>query len=185
MTFDDGPDPVWTPRLLDLLGAFDAQATFFLIAGRAAAQPELIARMREHGHGIGLHCDQHVRHNERDIEWVRHDTRSALGQLAALDILPVYWRTPWGDTAPWSSQVAREHGLQLIGWTVDTCDWRGDKAAAMFATTRDALEDGAIVLAHDGLGPGAQREGALETLAYVELVARHARGKGLALKPLA
>ena len=53
-----------------------------------------------------------------------------------------------------------------------------------FCATRESLDDGAIVLAHDGLGPGAQRDGAIETLAYVELVTFHALRKGFALKAL-
>lgn len=57
LTFDDGPDPVWTPRLLRLLSALGARATFFPIASRAVAHPELIAEMASAGHTIGLHCD--------------------------------------------------------------------------------------------------------------------------------
>jgi peptidoglycan-N-acetylglucosamine deacetylase len=185
MTFDDGPDPVWSPRLLDQLRRLDARATFFPIAARAAAPPGLIARMIDEGHAVGLHCHEHVRHTARDLAWLREDTRAALASLAAVGVTPIFWRTPWGDTATWSPRVAHENGLRLVGWTADTHDWRGDAAAEMFQATDGLLEDGAIVLAHDGLGPGATREGAAETLAYVELVAAHARRRGLALETLA
>jgi peptidoglycan-N-acetylglucosamine deacetylase len=184
LTFDDGPDPVWTPRLLSLLATLKARATFFPIARRAAAHPELIARIARDGHVIGLHCDEHVRHSERDEDWGRDDTRAALARLEGLGVRPTLWRTPWGDTAPWSVPVALEHGLRIVGWSVDTHDWRGDRARDMFLATREALEAGTIVLAHDGLGPGALRDGAAETLAYVELVAAHARSSGLALEAL-
>ncbi len=70
LTFDDGPDPDWTPRLLDVLAGARARATFFPIAGRAAAQPQLIARMIDEGHGIGLHCDAHIRHSVRSRTWL-------------------------------------------------------------------------------------------------------------------
>jgi peptidoglycan/xylan/chitin deacetylase (PgdA/CDA1 family) len=184
LTFDDGPDPVWTPRLLSLLSKLGARATFFPIARRAAAHHELIARMIGEGHTVGLHCDQHVRHSERDEEWGRNDTSCALAMLGALGVRPSLWRTPWGDTAPWSVPVAREHRLRIIGWSIDTHDWRGDCAQDMFLTTREELEDGTIVLAHDGIGPGALRDGAEETLGYVELVAGHARARGLGLEAL-
>lgn len=184
MTFDDGPDPVWTPRLLDLLRGLGAHATFFPIAPRAAAHPRLIARMLEEGHAVGLHCHEHVRHGERDVEWLRHDTRLALARLAGLGVRPTLWRTPWGDIGPWSPEVAREHGLRLIGWTADTNDWRGHAADEMFENTRELLQDGAIVLAHDGNGPGAMRTGAAETLTYVELAAAHSRRRGIGLEAL-
>jgi peptidoglycan-N-acetylglucosamine deacetylase len=185
LTFDDGPDPVWTPRLLDRLGELDARATFFPIAARAAEHAPVVQRMRAEGHAIGLHCDQHVRHSERDARWLRDDTDSALGRLAALGIRPALWRTPWGDTAPWSSEIAGERDLRLIGWTTDTHDWRGDSAADMFESTRHALTGGAIVLAHDGLGPGARRDTVKATLDYVGLAAGHARRRGLSLEALA
>jgi len=184
LTFDDGPDRTWTPRLLELLRALDVRATFFPIAPRAAAAPELLAWMRDDGHVIGLHCHDHVRHSERDLDWLRDDTTAALDELAAVDVAPALWRTPWGDTAPWTATVAREHELRLIGWTTDTHDWRGDDAERMLDQTREGLVAGSVVLAHDGIGPGARRDGAAETIRYVELAATHARAHRLTLEAL-
>jgi peptidoglycan/xylan/chitin deacetylase (PgdA/CDA1 family) len=185
LTFDDGPDPVWTPRLLDLLRTLGARVTFFPIAPRAAAHPAIIERMWADGHAIGLHCDQHIRHSERDAKWLERDTDAALLRLAGLGVTPTFWRTPWGDTAPWSTRIARYRDLRLIGWTTDSHDWRGDRAADMFEATRGALTDGAVVLAHDGVGPGAQREDPATTLEYVALVGAHAHAHGLGLEALA
>jgi peptidoglycan/xylan/chitin deacetylase (PgdA/CDA1 family) len=184
LTFDDGPDPVWTPRLLDLLGEADARATFFVIAPRAAAHPDLVARILDEGHSIGLHCDEHVRHGTRDIHWGRGDTSRALARIRRRGASPRLWRTPWGDLAWWSGQVAREQGLRLVHWTVDTHDWRGDSAERMFDNTHRQLRDGTIVLAHDGIGPGARRDNAAQTLRFVELAATHARANGLQLGSL-
>ena len=182
LTFDDGPDPVWTPRLLDVLAAAGARATFFPIAPRAAAHPDLVARMGAEGHEIGLHCDEHVRHSTRTQAWLRTDTERALERLASVGVAPTHWRTPWGDTAPFTREVADAYGLTLTGWTVDTHDWRGDGAEAMFAATRAGLTEAAIVLAHDGIGPGARREDARETVAYTERVIEFAHVTGLALE---
>ncbi len=184
LTFDDGPDPVWTPRLLDLLGELAARATFFPIAPRAAAHPQIIGRMRDEGHAIGLHCGDHVRHTERDAAWLTHDTQAALAMLSRLGVEPLFWRPPWGVTAPWTVTVARQFGLHLTGWTVDTHDWRGDSAEQMFDATRANLTAGAVVLAHDGIGPGARRDTAAATLTYVERVAELADQRGLALEAL-
>lgn len=182
LTFDDGPDPHWTGHLLDVLAAGAAQASFFPIASRAAAYPDLVARIRSEGHQIGLHCDQHVRHSTRTEAWLWADTETALERLASVGVAPTRWRTPWGDIARFTSTVARAHGLAIIGWTVDTHDWRGDSAKTMFAATRDRLTDNAIVLAHDGIGPGARREDPRETVAYVTQVIEFAREAGLALE---
>lgn len=185
LTFDDGPDGDGTPLVLDALARHHAQATFFVIAPRAAAHPELVACIVSEGHTVGLHCDEHIRHSERDADWCAADTRRALARLRELGIAPTLWRTPWGDTAPWTEQIATDHNLTISGWTIDSHDWRGDDAGRMYAGTRGALHDGAIILAHDGLGPGATRAHVGETAAYVEMVAEHGRRHGLALAALA
>lgn len=185
LTFDDGPDRDGTPLVLDALARHRAHGTFFVIAPRAAAQPQLMARIVSDGHTVGLHCDEHIRHSERDADWCAADTRRALARLHDLGIAPTLWRTPWGDTASWTERIATDHNLTIIGWTVDTHDWRGDDAERMYADTRGRLRDRAIVLAHDGLGPGATRENAEATAAYVEMVAEHGRRHDLTLAALA
>jgi peptidoglycan-N-acetylglucosamine deacetylase len=184
ITFDDGPDPVWTGRVLDVLSERGARATFFPIAPRAVAASGLIERMVAGGHSVGLHCDEHIRHSTRDAAWGRADTERAMARLQSVGVRPVLWRTPWGDTAPWTASVAEEYGLRVVGWTADSHDWRGDSAQAMFAAIRSRLHAGAIVLAHDGIGPGARRVDARETVPFVELVARHADERELALAAL-
>jgi peptidoglycan-N-acetylglucosamine deacetylase len=185
LTFDDGPDQVGTPQLLDLLSGAGARATFFPIAGRAARHPDLIARMLAEGHEVGLHCDEHVRHSSRGIGWLRRDTERALSVLERVGVRPRLWRTPWGDVAPWSPRVAADHGLRLVGWTVDTHDWRGDRAADMFASLRGGLDNGAVILAHDGIGPGARRTGIAETIEFIALVIAHAKRSGIRLEAVA
>ena len=63
LTFDDGPDPVWTPLVLDALAEARTIATFFVIATKARRYPSLLDRMREEGHSVGFHCTSHVRHD--------------------------------------------------------------------------------------------------------------------------
>jgi peptidoglycan/xylan/chitin deacetylase (PgdA/CDA1 family) len=184
LTFDDGPDPLWTPRVLDALAACGARATFFPIASRAARHPALMARILAGGHAVGLHCDEHVRHSERDEAWLRRDTAVALERLAVLGVHPTLWRTPWGVLAPWTPRVAALHGLRIAPWSVDTHDWRGDGAEAMLERIRGGLDAGAIVLAHDGLGPGARREDCEQTVALIPLVAAVAAERGLRLTAL-
>ena len=178
LTFDDGPDPVWTPRLLDLLDRLGVTATFFPISTRAERAPAIIERIRRAGHAVGLHCDEHVRHSQRRRDWVERDTDRALSRLDLLDVRPRLWRTPWGDTAPFTKWVAADRGLRLVDWNVDTHDWRGNSAEEMLAATRDRLNPGAVVLAHDGIGPGALRADCRHTVGYVAAAIDHARREG-------
>jgi peptidoglycan-N-acetylglucosamine deacetylase len=170
LTYDDGPDPEWTPRVLDALAAHGAIATFFVLGPCAERHPELVTRAMDEGHEIGLHADEHVRHTERSEAELRRDTDAALGRLAGLGVRPSRWRTPWGVQSPATPGLAAERGLELVHWTVDTHDWRGDTAGEMLAACRPGLEPGAVVLMHDGLGPGALRGGCEETVELTHLL---------------
>jgi hypothetical protein len=184
LTFDDGPDATWTPRVLDALEAAEARATFFVLAQRATAHPALVDRMRAAGHDVQLHGDGHLRHPEHDRATVVRDTETALDRLRALGVEPTLWRLPWGRPAPWTAALAADHGLRIVGWDADTHDWRGDDAATMLTAVTPQLADGCVVLAHDGLGPGARRTGCAQTVDLVGPLVAEARDRGLACRPL-
>jgi peptidoglycan-N-acetylglucosamine deacetylase len=176
LTFDDGPDPVWTPLVLDALAAAGASATFFVIAPRAARYPSLVSRMREGGHDVAFHCNEHVRHDTMTTTEIEADLASGLPALGK----PVrYWRTPWGRVTPATEEVAKRHHLGLVGWTADTRDWRGDEPEEMLARVRGDITTGAIILMHDGIGPGATRDGCANTVALVAPLVALVRSCGL------
>ena len=106
-----------------------------------------------------LHCDEHVRHTELDRAAVEDDTRRALERLAGLGVARAAGARRGACTRRGREEVAAEHDLELCGWDVDTHDWRGDSAEAMLAAVGPELREGAVVLLHDGLGPGALRQG--------------------------
>ena len=83
-----------------------------------------------------LHAHRHVRHTELDEREIELDTRPALEALASVGVRPTHWRTPWGVRTAATERVAARHGLTLVDWTLDTHDWRGDPASAMFARAR-------------------------------------------------
>jgi peptidoglycan/xylan/chitin deacetylase (PgdA/CDA1 family) len=181
LTFDDGPDPEWTPLVLDSLASVRARATFFVVAPRARRFPSLLARMREEGHHVGFHCTEHVRHDARRPEEIEADVRSGLSALAA----PVrLWRTPWGVVTPATEDVARRHGLTLVGWTADTEDWRGGNPYEMLRTIEGKLLPQAVVLMHDGIGPGAMRGDCMMTVNLIAPLVYQARSRGLEPVPL-
>jgi peptidoglycan-N-acetylglucosamine deacetylase len=130
LTFDDGPDPVWTPRVLDALNRLHARATFFVIAPLALRFPHLVRRMTQSGHAVELHCSSHIRHTKLTRAEVEDDAREGLRTLSDLGLLPTLWRTPWGAVAPWTRALANDLGLELVAWTVDTHDWRGGHRVA-------------------------------------------------------
>jgi peptidoglycan/xylan/chitin deacetylase (PgdA/CDA1 family) len=98
---------------------------------------------------------------------------------------PARWRAPWGVETADTRAVASERGLELAGWTLDTHDWRGDAAARMQARCAPALAEGAVVLMHDGIGPGARRAGCEATARLAAGLIRRARRLDLRLEPLA
>jgi peptidoglycan/xylan/chitin deacetylase (PgdA/CDA1 family) len=105
---------------------------------------------------------------------VEADLRRALATLG--DLRPTRWRLPWGALAPYSRALADDYGLRLVGWTADTHDWRGDTAELMLDAV--ALEPGAIVLMHDGVGAGARRRDCAQTARLVGPLVERIRARG-------
>jgi peptidoglycan/xylan/chitin deacetylase (PgdA/CDA1 family) len=184
LTFDDGPDPVWTPAVLEALAAARATATFFVLGERAAAWPVILERIVAAGHGVEVHGHGHLRHTATARECVEGDLDAALSVLRAHGVASRLWRVPFGALAPWSAEVAAARGLQLAGWTVDTHDWTGNSAEAMLADVEPRLTRGAIMLAHDGIGPGALRTTCAETVRLIRPLVAAARRRGLEPVPL-
>lgn len=180
LTFDDGPDERWTLSVLEELELCHVQATFFVLGERVEAAPAVVRAAVDAGHEVQLHGHRHLRHSQLTEEEIELDTRAALDALAQLGVRPARWRTPWGIATPASHRVAARHGLTLVHWTIDTHDWRGDPALAMLARARRQLAPGAVVLMHDGLGPGAMRGGCENTVALLAPLIAAARARGLA-----
>lgn len=185
LTFDDGPDPTWTPQIAQQLERCHATATFFVVGERALAHPDLLRRVLAAGHEIQLHCHRHIRHTELSEEELLHDSEAALAALEAVAVRPRLWRTPWGIHTDATHRVARRLGLALVRWSIDTHDWRGDQPQVMLSHARTQIARGGAVLMHDALGPGARRAGCQNTVALVAPLAAAARAHGLALAPMA
>ncbi len=178
LTFDDGPDPRGTPAVLDALAAAGVKATFFVLGERVERHPDLVARVRDEGHEVEVHGYAHLRHPDTTREAVERDLDRALSTLPRVR----WWRIPWGHLAGYTRDVAQERNLQIVGWSTDTHDWRGESAEAMLDQL--TLEHGGIVLAHDGISVGAKRDSAHETARLVPLLVDTARRNGLTSGPL-
>lgn len=151
LTFDDGPDPRFTPQVLDVLAEAGVTATFYCVGRRALAWPELVLRIAAEGHAIGSHT-------------MKHTDLSAVGPLAAVRAIrdgrraveralgaPVTrFRAPFGHVGASGKVALAVCRLEHEGWDVDPEDWRPDAdPATIAARCRTAREDD-VVLLHDG-----------------------------------
>lgn len=184
-TFDDGPDPTWTPLVLAELERCQVKATFFMVGKRVLACRDVARQVLAAGHDVQLHCHRHIRHTELTEAALAHDTETALDVLASIGVRPRLWRTPWGIHADATHRIASRLGLALVRWSIDTHDWRGDAPQRMFVDARPRLRDGGAILMHDALGPGATRAGCQNTLALVPALTAAAHAHDLTIAPMA
>ena len=147
LTFDDGPTPKHTARLLDGLKARGACATFFLAGYRLEGNEALVRRMKAEGHQIGNHTYRHA-------QLTTLTPNDAVADLAACDLALCtllgegdYWvRPPYGSI---SAQILARLDVPVVCWSVDPLDWTGSDASRVAAHILSTAQDGDIVLLHD------------------------------------
>jgi peptidoglycan/xylan/chitin deacetylase (PgdA/CDA1 family) len=151
LTFDDGPNPAVTPRLLDLLERYGARATFFLIGRHVRACPDLAAEIAEREHAIGNHTDSHPNLIWKTPAAIRRELlacRDAI--LSVTGCAPMWMRPPYGFRGPQLAAVARQTGHQaVVMWNRLAWDWKAQDAALVIERLRP-VRNGDIVLLHDG-----------------------------------
>lgn len=153
LTFDDGPDPRYTPQLLDLLEQYQIPASFFVVAQSAQANPALIARMKRSGHVVGLHSLSHKNGLIQPPISACRDFSRSVAILQQCGIPPRYFRPPWGHWNAMTAAQAYSRGIQPMMWDVMAEDWRGDTTAQEIAhKLRTRTFDGAVICLHDGRG---------------------------------
>ncbi len=125
ITFDDGPNPAITPKLLDLLDRYNAKAAFFLIGRFVRECPDLVKEMVARGHAIGNHTELHPNLLWRDPTRVRVELRLCHNAIReAIGTPPKWFRPPYGMRNPWVVSAARELGYRTVMWTLLPGDWR-------------------------------------------------------------
>jgi peptidoglycan/xylan/chitin deacetylase (PgdA/CDA1 family) len=193
LTFDDGPDPTWTAKVLGALHEAGIKATFFIVADQIqdAEEPKedapaLIAKIKAEGHAIQLHCGTHETHVNWCKAQIRADADRALDMLASQQVdQPCLWRPPQGDVNSHSScQVAGDLGLQLVRWTWNTRDCDGLSTDEMFAAACAApfCED-SVILMHDATRY-AERNDCQSTVDLIPRLVAYLRTSGFELGPL-
>ena len=152
LTFDDGPHPEHTPKVLDLLDAAGAKATFFVIGHKAEKHPELVREIVRRGHAVGMHSYAHDRlFSLRSLRFVRDDLGRAVEVLEAITgERPWLFRPPVGHTSLRIARAVEELDLEVVGWSVRGVDGLArSKPERVAARVVPGLVDGAIVLLHD------------------------------------
>ena len=147
LTFDDGPDPAVTPRVLDLLAKYNARATFFVLGKNAAAYPNLVVQEINAGHEIGNHSWSHpdltALPKEKALNQV-NQTNQTIQELTGYTTNLL--RPPYGAI---TNALASDVKMPIIEWSVDTMDWKSKNGTAVYQETMKNAQNGSIVLMHD------------------------------------
>jgi peptidoglycan/xylan/chitin deacetylase (PgdA/CDA1 family) len=175
LTFDDGPDPVYTPQILAVLAKYDAKATFFEVGQNVAKHPALTKRIHEAGHSVQNHTWTHA-----DL---RHLSAAAFRQqMTATDQaisaqtgqVPRCLRPPYGAVNKAVTRQAKAFQKDLVTWTIDSRDWTKPGTAAIVKRVLSGVKNGSVILMHDGGGNRSQTVAALPAV----LQALKAKGYG-------
>lgn len=166
LTFDDGPNPAWTPRLLDILAEHGVHGTFFMLGKFAQSEPVLVRQIADAGHLIGNHSWNHPNLARTAANQVREQLQKTSDTLQEITGKPIrFFRPPYGARRPVVLRIARELGLTPVTWNAMTNDWAepsADRIAANLVTKIDRNQQsglGTNIVLHDGghRGLGANR----------------------------
>jgi peptidoglycan/xylan/chitin deacetylase (PgdA/CDA1 family) len=151
MTFDDGPHPQNTPRLLDILRERNVKATFYVIGGNVQRYPQIVRRTVAEGHELGNHTHTHrllTRLGDADLRSEIARCRDAVGSAAGIRMRTM--RPPYGGLAQRQRQlIMDEFGCPTILWSVDPLDWKRPGPSVVASRILTNASPGAIILSHD------------------------------------
>ena len=162
LTFDDGPDPRWTPQVLNILKQRKAKATFFVIGENAARYPALMARIHREGHTVANHTWRHGYADTMSSATLRNDLLRTSGTIRKTGAQQriCYFRPPGGRHNGVTDARVKALGMSTVMWSVDTQDWKRPGSLAI-KSRAGAARSGDIVLMHDGGGNRSQTVAAL------------------------
>lgn len=165
LTFDDGPNPMYTAQILAILQQYGVQATFFVIGSEAAAHPELVQQESQQSHIVGNHTWTHPNLTTLSPADIRAQLQSASNEIeAATNQAPSLMRPPGGNFNSEVQSIAASLGLSTILWNVDPRDWSRPGTDKIIQTVLNTTHNGSIILLHDGGGDRSQTVAALPTI---------------------
>lgn len=154
LTFDDGPDPEITPKILEILEKYKLKATFFVLGCNAGTFPELVRQVDQAGQDIGNHTYNHINfyrypRPDREEKLSQEIDRTALVVKKNIGRLPRWVRMPYGCSKEWVRNLVAKKGYIFVTWTFG-CDWNKMTAKELAENYLKNVENGAIFLLHDG-----------------------------------
>ena len=151
LTFDDGPDPDTTPALLETLQKLDVRATFFVVGSKAVENAVLLKEAVADGHVLAIHGYRHANHSLYSRRALRNSIQKAEEAMVARGLQPArLFRPPYGFFRPGMVTELAHMGYRGVMWTAHLRDWKPQSPATMEQRARRALNDGSIILLHDG-----------------------------------
>ena len=163
LTFDDGPDPVFTPQILDLLKKYGINATFFLLGQNIEKYPDMAKRIAAEGHVIGNHTYDHPKSVDLSLtDFVQQLQKTDEIIQKLIGYRPKFFRPPYGSIKEDQLQWTNEQGKMVIQWSIDTLDWQGLPATNIVDTVLTNALPGSIILQHNAAGVPLQ--GSVEAL---------------------
>lgn len=161
LTFDDGPDPIDTPDVLNILKTKEVRATFFVLGQAARANPFLLKRIALEGHEIGNHSFSHDYQQRRLVEEIKQTDQEV---FASTGVHTYYYRPPGGFLSKSQLETVRKNGNVVALWSVDSKDWRNPGVKQIVDNVIKNVFPGAIILLHDG---GYQRTQTVKALSPI------------------
>jgi len=167
LTFDDGPHPEFTPRLLEILARHNACATFFVVGKSAVAYHKIVEDVIQAGHSLGIHSWDHPSFVKISVQEQRKQLLSCIEAIAPYKSR--IFRPPYGHQTPLSHLNVRSIGCEVIGWDLDVADWLFHDASSLVDALFNKLLPGNIVLLHDAIylpetGVNSNRQATLDAV---------------------
>jgi peptidoglycan-N-acetylglucosamine deacetylase len=186
LTFDDGPDPQFTGRILDVLQVHQIRATFFVLATKALSHPDLIERMIHEGHEVAVHGMTHRMVPLSSVRQTIQASKEAAEMLShRFGITPRYYRPTWGLCNLSTFFALRNTSLRLVTWSVMVGDWRVTEAHTLLKRIMKSLHPGGIIVLHDSdVTPGAERGAPEEVIRLLPLLVKSVQSRGLHFVPM-
>ncbi|WP_432174011.1 polysaccharide deacetylase family protein [Streptomyces sp. Tue6028] len=162
LTFDDGPDPRYTPHILSTLREYDVRAMFFVCGEMAVDNKDLLREMADDGHIVGNHTWTHPQLTELSRSAIRREIERTCEVIDdAYGEPPTWFRAPYGAWNRNIFKIGAELGMEPLAWTVDSLDWTTPGTRTIVDRVEEGAAPGVVILSHDAGGDRSQSVRAL------------------------
>lgn len=176
LTFDDGPDDNYTPKILKHLKNENIKATFFVTGIRAQEFPKILKQIMDDGHVIGSHGFQHHKFTNSDSIKIKQDLKRNYDLIAKhTKISTKLFRPPYGELDPKSVNAIKKEGYKIILWSVDSLDWRSLPKEEIIKNILTDIKPGSVILMHSA---GDVKQNLIGSVEAVPIIIKELKKKG-------